>query len=57
MAVLTYKGNYPIPMQCKECENFAGFTIKGRQRFPDVKHYLSVFNACAVFLDWKNGAD
>ena len=32
-------------------------TAKERQSLPVVNHYLIVFNACTVFLDWKNGAE
>jgi hypothetical protein len=31
-------------------------TVKERQNLPVVNHYLIVFNAYAVFIDWKNGA-
>jgi len=36
---------------------FSSFPKKERQSLPVVNHYLIVFNAYAVFLDWKNGAE
>jgi hypothetical protein len=32
---------------------FASFIIKERQSLPVANHYLIVFNAYTVFLDWK----
>ena len=40
-------------MAVKKRGKFASFTIKERQCLPVVNRYLIVFNAYAVFLDWK----
>jgi len=40
----------------QKCGKFASFTIKERQSLLAVNHYLIIFNANAVFLDWKDGA-
>ena len=59
--MLTHKLTY-LQQRCfyhagKERRKFASFTIKERQSLPVVNHYLIVFNAYAVFLDLKNGAE